>query len=62
MSYDEYKRFALMIVQIMKDFEGRGEDNVLQSDIIETMIQQIEIDTQERQTSVEKSIETSKKI
>jgi hypothetical protein len=62
MTYDEYRRFALMIVHIMKDFERSGEENVVQSDIINRMVQEIELEAQDRQTSIERSVETSIKI
>ena len=62
MTYDEYQKYAFMIIQIMKEFELSGEENVRQQDIVEKMVQKIEIETAERQTSIEKSIETSKKV
>ncbi len=43
MTFDDYKKFAFMIIQIMKDFEREGEDNVKQSDIVERMVNMIEI-------------------
>lgn len=51
-----------MIIQIMKDFERENEDNVKQSDIVERMVKKIELENSERQTSVEKSLETSKRV
>ena len=51
-----------MIIAIMKEFERVGEDNVRQGDIIEKMVQQIELDNTERQTSMERTMETSKKV
>jgi DNA replication licensing factor MCM6 len=62
MTFDEYTKYAIMIIQIMKEFESQGEDNVRQQDIVEKMITQIEIVTTERGTSVEKSMETVKKV
>lgn len=43
MTFDEYKKYAFMIIQIMKDFERQGEDNVRQQDIIEKMVKEIEV-------------------
>lgn len=51
-----------MIIQIMKDFERDNEDNVKQSDIVERMVQKIELENTERQTSIEKTLETSKRV
>ena len=51
-----------MIIAIMKEQERLGEDNVRQGDIIEKMVQQIELDNTERQTSMERTMETSKKV
>jgi hypothetical protein len=51
-----------MIIAIMKEHERVGEDNVRQGDIIEKMVQQIELDNTERQTSMERTMETSKKV
>lgn len=45
MTFDEYKKYAFMIIQIMKEFEREGEDNVKQGDIIERMVNMIEIET-----------------
>jgi hypothetical protein len=42
-----------MIISIMKDFERQGEDNVRQGDIVERMVQKIELESNERQTSIE---------
>ena len=46
----------------MKDFERDNEDNVKQSDIVERMVQKIELENTERQTSIEKTLETSKRV
>lgn len=62
MSFDEYKKYAFMIIEIFKEFERQGEENVKQQDIVEKMVQKIEIEQAERQTSIEKSIETSKRV
>lgn len=62
MTFDEYKKYAFMIIQIMKEFERQGEDNVRQQDIVERMVKEIEVHSSDHQTSLEKSIETSKKV
>lgn len=51
-----------MIVTTMKEFEAQGQENVQQADIINRMVQKIEVESMEATTSVEKSIETSKKV
>jgi hypothetical protein len=51
-----------MIVQAMKEFESAGQENVQQADIINRMVQKLEIENTDAATSVEKSIETSKKV
>ena len=43
MTFDEYKKYAFMIVHIMKDHERRGEDNVRQQDIVDKMVQELEV-------------------
>lgn len=52
----------MMIIQIMRDFERAGEENVRQGDIVEKMVQKIELESEERQTSLERTAETSKKV
>lgn len=62
-SFDEFKKLAFMIFSLMKDFEGKGEENVRQGDIVDQMVLTLEVDpAEQRQASVERSIETSKKI
>ena len=52
-----------MIIQIMKDFERFDqEDNVQQSQILEKMVQKLELENPDRQTSIERTMETSKKV
>jgi predicted protein tyrosine phosphatase len=46
----------------MKDFEQQGQENVQQAEIINRMVQKLEIENIEANTSSEKSIETSKKV
>ena len=61
-SFEEYQKLSLMIVGVMKEFEAHGQENVQQADIINRMIHKLEIENTEASTSVEKSIETSKKV
>jgi hypothetical protein len=51
-----------MIISIMKDYERQGEDNVRQGDIVDRMIQKIELESNERQTSMEQVQETTKMV
>lgn len=46
----------------MKEFERQNEDNVKQSDIVEHMIRKIELEGTERSTSIERTMETAKKV
>lgn len=62
MTYDEYRRFALMIVNVMREFMRSGEDNVLQHDIIEKLVHEIEVQQTDKQTNVDLSVETSMKL
>lgn len=61
-SWDEYRRLSLMIVAIMKEFERAGQENIQQSEVINSMVRKIEIESTDVSTSVERSIETSKKV
>ena len=38
MSFDEYKRFAFMVINAMQEFERQGEENVRQNDIVERLV------------------------
>jgi adenylate kinase family enzyme len=51
-----------MIISVFKELERAGVENVQQSEIINRMVHKIEIESDDRATSVEKSIETSKKV
>jgi hypothetical protein len=51
-----------MIISIMKDYERQGEDNVRQGDIVDRMIPKIELESNERQTSIEQAQETTKMV
>ena len=61
-SFDDFKKLAFMIISIMKDFERQSEDNVRQGDIVEKMVQKLELEDTERQVSLERTFETSKKV
>jgi hypothetical protein len=51
-----------MIISIMKEFERSGEENVRQGDVVDRMVQKIELEGSERQTSMEHAQETMKKV
>ena len=51
-----------MIMEVMKEFQAQDQDNVQQSEVINRMIQKLEIENIDSSTSVQKSIETSKKV
>ena len=61
-SFDEFRKLSFMIISIMKDFERSGEENVRQGDVVDRMVQKIELEGTERQTSMEHAQETMKKV
>ncbi len=61
-SFEEFRKLSFMIISIMKDFERSGEENVRQGDIVDRMVQKIELEGTERQTSIEHAQETQKKV
>lgn len=61
-SFDEFRKLSIMIIAIMRDFERSGEENVRQGDIVDRMVQKIELEGNERQTSIEHAQETMKKV
>ena len=61
-SFEEYQRLTFLIVAVMKEFEASGQENVQQAEIINKMVHKLEIENTDANTSVEKSIETSKKV
>ena len=61
-TFDEYQRLSFMIVQVMKEFETTNDVNIQQADIINKMVQKLEVENLDAGTSVERSIETSKKV
>ena len=46
----------------MKEFEVSGEENIQQARIINRMVQKLELEDNQSSTSLERSIETSKKV
>ncbi len=52
-SFDEFRKLSIMIISIMKEFERSGEENVRQGDVVDRMVQKIELEGTERQTSME---------
>ena len=61
-SFDEFRKLSFMIISIMKDFERSGEENVRQGDVVDRMVQKIELEGTERQTSMEHAQKTMKKV
>ena len=61
-SFDEYQRLFLMIVAVMKEFEGSRQDNVQQADLINRMVQKLQIENSDAATSIERSVQTSQKV
>ena len=61
-SFDEFRKLSIMIISIMKEFERSGEENVRQGDVVDRMVQKIELEGTERQTSMEHAQETMKKV
>ena len=62
MTFEEYQRMAMMILSVMKEFEAMGQDSVQQTQIIDKMIRKIEIESNQRNTSLERTVETQKKV
>lgn len=52
----------MMIVAVMKEFEHNGSENVIQSEIINRIVQKVELESHEAATSVERATETSEKV
>jgi hypothetical protein len=61
-SFDEYQRLSYLIMATMKEFEAQNQEHVQQAEIINRMVQKLEIENTEASTSVERSIETSRKV
>jgi hypothetical protein len=52
----------MMIISLMKEYERTDMDNVVQSKIVNDMVRKLEIESNARLTSVDRSVETSKKV
>ena len=50
-----------MIIAKMKDYERKGQENVQQYEIVDQIVKDIEM-VDNRETSLEKSLETKKKV
>jgi len=63
-TYDEYKKYAIMVTGIIKDMERSGQDSVVQSDVVNRLVQKLELEdgAAEGQACVERTIQTTKKI
>lgn len=62
-SYDEYSQLSMSIVELMKQFEADGMENVQQAEIINKMVQKIMLaDDSGIRPSDEQAIELSRKI
>lgn len=61
-SFDEYQRYSFLIVQVMRDFEQQGRDNVQQSDVINRMVQKMLVEMSHAVTNEEKTVESTTKI
>lgn len=64
-TFDEYQKLAMIIVQVFKEFEFKGLESVQQSQILDEVTKRIELGSEDgdyRATSIEKSIETSRKV
>ena len=59
-TYDEYQRICVMIVDAVKEKE-RNEQSVTQSDIINEVVKRLEVD-EGHGSSLERALQTSKKV
>jgi len=60
LSYDEYERLVFMIIKVFKDFEDAGEEQIQQNKIVDKVVRDIELASSA--TSVEKAVQTAKKV
>ena len=60
-TFEEYEKLSKLIVSTIKTFERDGHDSIAQHEVVNSLVQRIEIDDG-NQTSIEQSVETSKKI
>jgi len=61
-SFDEYQKLSYLIVEVMREFEVQGRDNVQQNDIINRIVQKMLIDLSHEVSSEEKTVESTNKI
>jgi hypothetical protein len=63
-TYDEYKKYAIMVTGIIKDMEREGQDSVVQSDVVNKLVQKLELEdgAAEGNACIERTLETTKKI
>jgi len=63
-TYDEYKKYAIMVTGIIKDLEREGQDSVVQSDVVNKLVQKLELEdgAAEGNASIERTVQTTKKI
>ena len=62
MTFEELQKYTMMIMHVMKDLEFQGQENVQQSQVIDKMVHKLEVESHENSTSLEKSMETSRKV
>ena len=60
-TFEEYQRISVLIVATIKAREREGSDSVSQSEIINEIVKQLEVD-ESHGTSMERALETSKKV
>jgi hypothetical protein len=60
-TFEEYSRISILIVGAIKERERQGEEAVTQSEIINDIVKQLEVDDGAG-TSMDKALETSKKV
>ena len=60
-TFEEYQRISVLIVATIKAREREGSESVTQSEIINDIVKQLEVD-ESHGTSMERALETSKKV
>lgn len=60
-TFEEYHRISVMIVAAIREKEREGQEAVTQSEIINDIVKEMEVDDRAG-TSMEKALETSKKV
>jgi len=62
-TYEEFQRLTKLIVITLQDFEKeQGLESASQADIVNRLVQKIEVEEGSGGTSIERTIDTSKKI